>query len=144
MAGNITAANANYTILVDTLFPQAQTLQGFATDDIFDTDPLEVKEVLMGVDGRLSAGKVFVPVRQGISLQADSDSNGLFDEWNAQEEIFQTVFFAQGNIFLPALGLKWALVNGVLATFPPIPNAGKTLKPRKFFVTWERVQPSLI
>jgi hypothetical protein len=140
---SITAAHAIYTLSVAGLFPTAQQLQGFAADDVFDTDPLVTKEILMGVDGIMSAGFVFVAVRQGISLQADSLSNDLFDTWHAQEVAFRDVFFASGTIQLPGLGRKWTLNNGALTDYPPIPNAGRVLRPRKFYITWQSIQPAL-
>jgi hypothetical protein len=135
---NITAANAVYTLNIPGILLASSQLVGFAADDIFDTDPVETAEISMGVDGRLSAGFVFVPIPQGISLQADSPSIAVFDLWRNTEVANKTKFFAQGQIKLPAVGKKWALSNGVLRTYPVIPNAGRVLKPQKFYITWEQ------
>lgn len=138
---NITAANSVYILNIPNVLLAPVQLQGFAADDIFDTTPVEAAETLMGVDGILSAGFVFVPVEQGISLQADSASNAAFDAWWTQEQANKTKYPASGQIRLPAIGTKWALTNGYLVTYPIIPNAGRTLKPRKFMIRWQSAFP---
>lgn len=139
---SITAANAVFMLGITSVFPSPQQLQGFSADDIFGTDPMESAEVSMGVDGRLSGGFVFVPVKQGISLQADSISNQLFDNWFTAQQTAQDTFIANATVLLPGLGKKWTLTRGFLTTYPPIPDAGKLLKPRRFGITWERVRPA--
>lgn len=139
--GNITAANAVYILTIPNVLLAPAQLQGFAADDIFDTEPLEAAETLMGVDGVLSAGFVFVPVNQSITLQADSASNAVFDAWWTQEQANKTKFAASGQIKLTGIGTKWALTNGFLVTYPVIPNAGRTLKPRKFMIRWQTAFP---
>lgn len=141
--GTITAATTVYTLQVIPLFPAPQQLQGFAADDIFDTDPLVVGETIMGVDGTLSGGFVFEKVRQGISLQADSASNAVFDAWFAAEQAAKDKFPAVGTVTFPTISTKWALSNGFLVLYPPIPNAGRLLRPRKFFIEWNFVSPAL-
>lgn len=138
---NITAANAIYTLSIPNVLLAPAQLQGFAADDIFDTEPLEAGETLMGVDGILSAGFVFVPVSQGITLQADSLSNAVFDAWWTQEQANKTKYAASGQIKLSSIGTKWSLTNGFLVTYPVIPNAGRTLKPRKFMIRWQSAFP---
>ena len=139
---NITSANAIYALTVADLFTAPQQLQGFSADNVFGTEPLASAETSMGIDGFLSAGFVFVPVVQNVELQADSPSNDVFDQWWQASQINQSIFPAQGLITLLSLGRKWTLQNGVLTTFPPIPDAQKTLRPRRFGITWERVLPA--
>ena len=141
---SITAANATYFLGVTGLFSIPQQLQGFAADDIFSTEAIDTAELQMGVDGTLSAGFVFVPVKQSITLQADSASNAIFDAWRAAEVAAQEKFAATGIVVLTSIGSKWALVNGYLTSFPPIPDAGKTLKPRKYQITWQSVSPAVV
>jgi hypothetical protein len=141
--GSITSANATFLLAVAGVFPVPQQLQGFSADDIFGTDPLEVAETSMGVDGVLSAGFVFVPVKQSITLQADSDSNNIFDDWYLAEQVAKDKFRCSGIVLLPSIGKKWTLNNGAMTTWPPMPDAGKVLRPRKFGVTWESVSPAV-
>ena len=140
---SITAANAIFMFGILGLFPVPQQLQGFAADDIFSMDPVETTEVLMGVDGTLSAGFVFKEYKQNITLQADSPSNAIFDAWQAAQVAAKDTFSAVGVVTLPGIGTTWALANGYLTSFPPIPDGGKILKPRKFGVTWGSLSPAV-
>ncbi len=140
---DITSANAIFLITLD-IFPAPQQLQGFAADDIFDTEPLESVETSMGVDGNLSAGFVFVPVRQSIHLQADSPSGFFFDQWWAANQIGRQSLAASAVVILNSLGTKWVLTNGFLRQYKPIPDARRILQPRVFGITWESVSPALV
>lgn len=140
---DITGANAQFLLSITTLFPAPTPLQGFAADDIFDTEPLESVETMMGVDGYLSAGFVYVPVRQAIALQADSPSISLFDYWWGTMQATRQTYFANAAVVLPALGKKYAMVNGVLTSYKPIPDTKKLLQPQRFSITWESVSPAV-
>jgi hypothetical protein len=144
MARSLTASNIQLTLAVVGVVPVPQAISEFAVDDIFDTDTVEPTEVEMGVDGRMSAGYVFVPIKQGINLQANSPSNDFFDAWKQAQDAVGDQFFAQGVIIYPAINKKWVMTGGALSSYPPIPNAGKILKPRKYGITWERVVPTPI
>ena len=139
---SITSANASINLFVSILPPA--NLQGFATDDIFTTPPIRTKEHMMGVDGKLSAGKVFVPVEMTISFNADSPSIAWFDAWKAQEDAVEDTYFATGTVWLPALGRKWSLNNGILETYQAIPDARRVLQSRRFTLIWESIIPSVI
>ncbi len=135
----ITSANAFYGLVVVGLFPTPQQLQGFATDDIFDTASLAPAETMMGVDGKLSAGFVYVPIVQTISLQADGNSNTLFEAWYAAQIAAGETYRCNAIVRLPAVGRSYQMLNGVLTGYVPIADAKKVLQPRKYQITWERV-----
>ena len=139
---SITAANAVVMLGVAGVFPIPQQLQGFAADDIFATETNEPVEILMGIDGIMSYGFVNVPVKWSISLQSDSPSNDVFDNWIAAQKTNQDAYPANATITLPSLGLKWVMTKGVITTYPPIPDAKKVLQPRKFTLTFESVDPA--
>lgn len=139
MSGTITSANAVYMLAVTGLFPVPQQLQGFAADDIFDTEAITPAEILMGVDGKLSAGYTPVPTKQNISLQADSDSNLIFEIWHTAQQAAKEVYSASAIVRLPSIKRSYVLTKGILTSYTPIPDAKKTLQPRKFAITWESV-----
>ena len=141
-AGSITAANAIVMLTVPELFLTPQQLQGFAADDVYDTDGINSVETMMGVDGRLSGGFVFVPVAQNYALQADSDSVRFFDTWWTQMQAAQDVYPANGTVLLPAVGKKFTMTRGFLTGYKPIPDAKRVLQPIRFAITWNRVAPS--
>lgn len=142
--GSITSANAVYMLAIPPLFAVPIQLQQFAADNIFSTDPVQVAEIQMGVDGVMSAGFVFNPKVQNISLMGDSPSNQIFDTWQTSQELIKDTYRANGIVLLPAINKKWTMTNGVLTTFPPIPDAARVIQARRFTITWEKVQPAAI
>lgn len=142
MARSITSSNSILTLAVLGVIPVPQQISQFAADDIYETDTVEPTEILMGVDGTMSAGYVFVPVKQGINLQANSPSNDFFDAWKQAQDAAGDQFFCEGVLIIPSIQKKWVMTGGALSSYPPIPNSGKTLRPRKFGLTWERVVPT--
>lgn len=141
---SITAATAVYTLSIPGLFGYPQSLQGFAADDMFSTDALASAETLMGADGVLSGGFVYVEVKQNIRLQADSASNALFDQWwNAQQQI-QDTYTANGVVWIKANGAKWAMTKGFLTKYKPMPDLKKLLQPRDYEITWQSISPASI
>ena len=97
---SITSANAILALGINQYFPTPQIIQGFAVDDAFESESVQQSEVLMGVDGILSGGKVFVPYKMTIHLQADSPSVFLFDAWRNAQNAALDVFSAFGSISL--------------------------------------------
>ena len=140
--GAVTAADIVMTISVPLVFASPQQIQGFATDEVTDIPALRSAEVMMGVDGILSSGFVFVPVPQTLSLQGDSASNDLFDAWWTQMQQTKASYLASGLLKVPSIGKKYTLVSGVLTSYKPISNAKKLLKSRTYEITWQNIAPS--
>ncbi|HEX7687349.1 MAG TPA: hypothetical protein VF453_06570 [Burkholderiaceae bacterium] len=138
----LTAANSIITISIADLVPSPVQLQGFAADAIYDTEAIEQAQTSMGVDGKLSAGLVLMETPWNVHLQADSDSNQLFDTWIAQQKQQREVYFANGSIVLPSLKTAITLTKGVLTRAPMMPNAAKTMQPRAYTIVWESVTPA--
>lgn len=139
---NITSANATILLSVPLLFPIPVQLQEFAADDIFGTDPIQVGEEQMGVDGHLTAGFVNSPTKQKYALMADSLSNFFFDQIALQEKANQTKFVINGVVLLTSVNTKYTMTRGFLSIWQPIPDAKKILQPRTHTITWERVTPT--
>lgn len=139
---NITSANATIMLTVPLLFPIPYELQQFAVDDIFGTDPIQVGEEQMGVDGHLTSGFVYVPTKQAYALMADSPSNYFFDQVALRERADQTKYPINGVVLLTSVGTKWTMTRGFLSIWQPIPDAKKVLQSRKHTITWERVIPT--
>ena len=144
MANNrtLTSANAILLISVTGLFDVAQRIQGFATDDMTDTDAVEPAETAMGIDGRLSAGFVPVPVMQNITLQADSESLDFFERWDSTEQAIREKYVASGSLLIRATNRKYDMTRGFLRSIVRTPALKKTLQPRRCTIVWERVTPA--
>lgn len=139
---SISAASIVLTLSQPILFPSPQQIQGFATDDVTDIEPVKVLESMMGVDGFLSFGFVWAERNQTIVLQADSASNTFFDVINTQQEAVQDVYPLNGTMIIPSIGMKLTFTNGGMETYKPMPQAKKVLQRREYRITWNRVVPS--
>lgn len=139
---DITASNAVIMLGVTGLFDIPQQLQQFSADSVYGTDPLEAAETAMGVDGFLTGGVVFNPTNQSFELMADSPSNFFFDQLYLRQRADQVTYRINGTTLLTSVGTKWTMRRGILVTYQPMPEAGRTLKSRRHTIRWERVTPS--
>ena len=140
----ITSANSVFTIVVPGLFPAPVQLRGYATDRAFTTEAVDLAEVQMGVDGRMTAGFVPNPVKQTITLQADSSSKDIFTALIQAMKTAREVYFVSGSIALPSTGEAFTLTRGILTNAKQIPDAQKVLQPVDYVITWESVNRSLL
>lgn len=140
----LTSANSEFTLTIPAVFAGPVVLQGYATDDAFGSEDVNPTEAKIGVDGKKSSGYTPYLVKMLIHLQADSPANAIFDQWNGALQAARDDLTAAGFIASPSLGSTWALSNGSLTRFKPIPDAKKMFEPRTFEITWEAVQVSSI
>lgn len=137
----LTAANAVLTLSQPTLFTTPQQLQGFAADDVTGMEQAKILDHVMGVDGFLSFGFVYVERMQDITLQGDSVSNAVFDKIMLQQNAAQTAYPLSMVIKLPAINLMFSCTNGGLETYNPMPGVRRIIQPRRYRIVWERVAP---
>ncbi len=142
MAKTITAANAVIMLSVSGLFDAPVQLQGFSADDVFSTEAVENAEVIMGVDGVLSGGFIYNPVKWDITLQADSDSNDLFETWHSNNAPPNDIFTGDATVILKSIGKAYTLTRGFLMNYPSMPDAKKVLQPRKYGLVWNKIEPA--
>lgn len=135
----LTTANSVFALSIANLYPVGQILQGYATDDAFAAEDISPAEVLMGVDGKLSGGYVPTPIPQTIMLQADSNSNAIFDDWYYAQKAAGELYIASAIIALQGTSQKYSMNRGILTGYNPMPSAKKILQPRKFVITFESV-----
>lgn len=140
----ITSANSVFTIVIASLFPVPVQLQGYASDKAFITEAVDLAEVQMGVDGRMTAGFTPMPTKQTITLQADSPSRDIFTALIQAMKTAREVFYISGAIALPSTGESFTLTRGILTNAKQIPDAQKVLQPMDYVITWESVNRSLL
>lgn len=138
---SLTAANSIITLTIPGVFSTPQQLQQYSVDDVADVETLVVAETLMGVDGHLSGGYVFNKVKYMYTLQADSPSVFVFDQWKLAQDSQLDTFPANGLLVLKSLGTKWDWTRGFLTEWKPAPDVKKILQPRRFAIEWESVTP---
>lgn len=140
----ITSANAIFTLTIPGIYDSPVQLQHWAADKAWSTEAIDLAETSMGVDGRMSAGYVPNVTKQTITLQADSDSNDVFDTLIDATQTTQDVFFINGSLVIPGVNEAWSMVRGVLSNYKAMPDGQKTLQPRDFVITWERVNKAVL
>ncbi len=138
MGVSITSANAIVILTVPGVIPGVQ-LQQFSADDIYDLENFKMTENVMGADGVLSSGLIYEMVKQTFSLQPNSPSFILFEQWYQAQLRLNDVIAGSITTTLPAVGWTYIQAKGFLESGSPGPSAGKILKPRKFTTVWERV-----
>jgi hypothetical protein len=144
MDTTITSANSVFTIVIPGLFPAPVQLHGYASDKAFTTEAIDLAEVQMGVDGRMTAGYTPNPTKQTITLQADSPSKDIFTALIQATKTAREVFYISGSIALPSTGESFTLTRGILTNTKQLPDAQKVLQPMDFVITWESVNRSLL
>ena len=141
-SSTITSANSVFSITVPGLFDTPVQLQGYSADKAWDTSPVVLTETQIGVDGRKTAGLVFNPVKQSISLQADSPSNLIFEAIFAAQLAARDVYYIYAVIDLPATGQSYICNKGTLEDYNSVATAGKVLQMRDYGFNWQNVIPA--
>ena len=135
----LTSANAVIRLSQPILFPTPQQIQGFSADDVTDIEGAKILEHVMGVDGVMSFGFVFVERMQTITRQADSASNDFFDVINSSQEAGQTAYPLNGVIILPAIGKLYTLINGGLENYKTMPGVKRILQAQQYRIVWNKI-----
>jgi len=140
----LTSANATFTLVIPGLFPAAQTIQGWATDDFMSVDKYKLSENVIGVDGRKSSG--FIPTLKltTISLQADSQSNDIFSYWIQAMEKAREIYRGEGTIIYPSINKSASLTYGTLEDVQKIPSIKKQLEMMQYTINWESINVAIL
>lgn len=137
----ITSANAQLTLFALPYLPVPTLIEGYASDAAFLYDTPSAAEVLIGVDGKMSAGYTPFITRQTITLQADSPSVRWFEDLLSAIKAGREVAWLYGSVALPSVGKSYTLTKGVLEQITQAPPVGKVLQPQTFQIAWNDVQP---
>lgn len=135
----ITAANSVFALSITGLYDSPQILHGYAADDGFTTEAVENAEVVMGLDGHMSGGFIFTPIKQTIMLMPDSASLDIFNNWSLAQLAVREVLVANASISLPAIGKKYVMTRGFLTQHKPIPDVKKVLQAVQYQITWNTI-----
>lgn len=144
MARTLTAYNSVMTLSAPALDIVAVQIQGFATDDSFDTTEVKPVEVVIGIDGQKSSGRVAYVVPFSFMLQANSTSVDVMDAIAEGLQVLNDDIELGVVIASPALGKLWTLQNGSLTSYKPIPQGKKLLGPQKYEITFGQLISSVI
>ena len=139
--GTITSANSILTLGVASVYPTAQQIQGYQMDDAFAFEAVEPAQMIIGVDGLISAGYIPTLKKSSLMIQADSPSIAIFETWSAAMDQALEIYFAFASLAIPSLGTAYALTQGVLTSYVPAPSAKKVMQGRTFGITWGSILP---
>jgi hypothetical protein len=139
MTATLTSANSKFTLSVPAVFPVPVPIQGYATDDAFDTENVAPNEIQMGVDGLLSGGYTPYPVKLKFVLMANSPSNLFLDQWRQAMDQATDAYPANATIVAPSLGKIFTFTNGFLTGDMPTPGAKKIFGPQTYEITFNSV-----
>ncbi|MGF6444393.1 phage tail fiber protein [Paraburkholderia youngii] len=135
----ITSANSAFSLAVTNLYPTPQPIQGYAADDAFSADAIDVAEIVMGVDGHMSGGFVFNPTNLRVAIMPDSPSLEVFENWMTAQRTAREVYYCNGSISIPSIARKYSLMNGILRSGYNIVNAKRVLEHVIYTIAFERV-----
>ena len=138
----LTTANSVVSITVPGLFNSPQILGGYTADRAWETDVVDLAEVVMGVDGVLSGGWIPFAVPQVYYIMPTSLTSDMFETWMGTSQANQAIYTAQGKITLLGTGKSYTMQNGYLTKGGVIPNGGKLLEGRPFTITWQSILAS--
>ena len=144
MANNldITSANSETVLTVESLFPAGISLQMFGTDSGINLDSLDVTETRMGVDGYMVAGVTPNIFPINITLEPASPSiEALNQIWMAMitsRRIFECTMVCT----VPSVGRVFTFVRGVMKSGVPFANINRVLAPMTYGFHFERMVPT--
>jgi hypothetical protein len=140
MAGRtLTAANSVLTLTCPDLDIGPVQIQGFATDDAFDTTEVKPAEVMVGVDGKKSEGYIAFLVPFKFILQADSLSIDIMDAIQEAQEAAQETYELGVSLSAPGLGKLWTFTDGTLTAFKKTPQGKKLMQPQNYEITFGKM-----
>ena len=135
----LTTANSILLLSVAGLYPVPVPIQGYSVDDAFSTEEAENGELMIGIDGQLSAGYTPYITPVTITLQANSLSNSVMDAWIGAERKSREKYVASVTILIPSIGDLIDCETGYLQKFQAFAEGKKVLQPRKFTIGFESV-----
>ena len=130
--GSITSADSTLHLSFPDIFSTPQQIFQFGIDDAYDSENVENAEVVKGVDGYMAMGWLPTLPRLNITLMANSPSTDFFNQIFQYEQQNRLKAIGSGNISVPGISTKYAILSCVLFGFMHIAPAKKTLQPIKY------------
>lgn len=140
MARTLNSTDVSITLTIPGLIPAPRNVQGFAVDDVFMTEAIEINQTMMGVDGRMSFGQVPAIVPFQLTLMADSPSIELFELWGSAIISSRTSLPASAMVInAPGAERIYTFTKGVLVNYKPTADFKKVQQPVQYMIHWERL-----
>ncbi len=141
---DITSANAELWLIVNTVFPAGFALEQFGTDQAWNQDNIQMAETRMGVDGKMVAGYTPAIFPVTITLEACSPSRfSLSTAWQATK-INKQLYGCTLTASLPSVGEKIVWMKGVMQSGSPVPSGARILSPTTWTFHFESLERAKI
>lgn len=141
---DITSANAETVLTVESLAPAGIVFQGYSTDAGIALDNLDVVETRMGVDGKMAAG--FTPNIFAINATFEANSpsiEALSQVWSAMTKN-RRIYECTLVVTVPSVGRVYTFIRGVLKSGVPFANINRVLAPLTYGFHFESMTPTSI
>lgn len=136
----LTNANSTITLTVPRLIPAPRSIEGYAVDDVFMADSIELAQTMMGVDGKMSFGYTPAIKPFTITLMPTSPSIQLFELWGSTMITQREVLPATTLILqVPGMERVYTFTRGVLVNFKPLPDGKKQLQQVAYTLHWQDI-----
>lgn len=132
----ITSANATLQLSIAGIYPQGIQIFGFAVDDAFANEPVDIAETQVGVDAYGVMGFRPNEVQMTIRLFPVSPSIVVFENWFMAEFQLNDKLPASAIILQPSAGRKYACAYGALMRASTMASVRRVLDNREFRITW--------
>lgn len=139
---SITSANSEFQISIPPIFVTPQAVQGYAADAAWTTEAVQSSELVLGVDGLLSAGWVPTLKVMTVTLMPDKGGDFVFDEWFAYQEAIRELVPCFGTLAIPGLQRRYTMLTGYLSNYQPMVSSARVLQARPFQITWQSITTS--
>lgn len=138
MALTITAMNATAVLTHSSLYPAGVRIEGFAPDSAIQIDEAESGVAQMGVDGKMSVGRVPYITNVTFTLAADSASNTIFDVIEGFQKTQREISICNLVLNLPSIQRAYTLTKCVITNITPMAPVQRVLGQRTYRLACER------
>lgn len=136
---DVTSANAQVVLTVDTLYPAGVVLEQFSVDSVASSEPIELVETRRGVDGHMVAGVIKNITTVQVTLEANSPSRSVLEFIRDSQKANERPYECTMTVYMPAINLTKQFVRGVLKSAPAMPSVQRTLQPTTWVFDFEEV-----
>ncbi|EPY6812455.1 phage tail fiber protein [Klebsiella quasipneumoniae] len=139
MSNSLTSADCTIILTVTNLYTSGFNLEQFEAQNIFEMGDTEIAETIRTADNKLTGGYVNGDLPWTFHILPDSPSRNYIDTWFQTQRTAKALFRCNGTIYLPSLGKKYTMTNGIFKSWKAIPSAGRILQPMAGLIEWENI-----
>ncbi|BBG30450.1 phage tail fiber protein [Zymobacter palmae] len=135
----LTSANSKFYLTVNNLYPTPREISGYAADNMFTGNEVDLVETVMGADGIGHGGKIFNFTEQNFQLMPDSNGCDVMSNWVQAQETAGEIYKASATFTITSIRKKYTCTGGFLTRAPKFPTAGRILQTMQFTIQWSSI-----